>query len=122
MTNTIQIKLNRQDDSKWKEVPTKWKGKALAVHRPVVDGKLSNEKCYWTITHIETGISAATLFAPIDFVRKLSAAWDNAFSSIHKQEDVKDWRYTQEWRDQSNGLSPIAAPDSVEAIINRYTN
>ena len=122
MANTIQIKLNRQDDSKWKEVPTKWKGNALAVHRPVVDGELSNEKCYWTITHIETGISAATLNAPINFVRELSVAWDNAFSSIHKQEDVKDWPYTQEWRDQSNGLSPIVAPDSVEAIINRYAN
>ena len=122
MTNTIQIRLNRQGESQWKEVPTKWKGKALAVHRPVVDGELSKEWCYWTITHIETGISAATLNAPINFVRKLSVAWDNAFSSIHKQEDVEDWPYTQEWRDQSNGFSPIVAPDSVEGIIKRYAS
>ena len=122
MTNTIQIELIKQDESQWKEVPTKWKGEALAVHRPVVYGELSKEKRYWTITHIETGNSVATLNAPIDFVRKLSAAWDNAFSSIHKQEDIKDWPYTQEWRDQSNGFSPIVAPDSVEGIIKRYAS
>ena len=113
MTNTIQIKIAEKGELKWIEVPTKWKGNALAIHRPIANGKLSKERCLWGITHIETGFSAAILNQPITFVRKLSKAWDNAFSSIHKPEDVKEWPYTQEWKDQSNGLSPIVAPDSV---------
>lgn len=122
MTNTIQIKTAGEDESEWTEVPTKWKGNALAIHRPMSNGKLTKQRCLWSVTHIETGISAAVLNKPITFVRKLSKAWDNAFSSIHKPEDVKDWPYTQEWKDQSNGFSPIVAPDSVEGIIKRYAN
>lgn len=122
MTNTIQIKIAGEDESKWIEVPTEWKGNALAIHRPIAKGKLIKERCLWAVTHIETGISAVILNKPITFVRKLAKAWDNTFSSIHKLEDAKDWPYAQEWRDQSNGFSPIVAPDSVEGIIKRYAN
>jgi hypothetical protein len=48
------------------KVPAKWIGEALAVHRPVVGfgGKLSKDRCWWNITHIESGSNSWEVSGP----------------------------------------------------------
>ena len=62
-------------------VPAKWIGEALAVHRPIVGfgGKLSKEKCWWTITHIESGLTAWKFEGPMRKAIELAKAWDLTF-------------------------------------------
>lgn len=107
------------------KIPAKWIGQALAVHRPIVGfgGKLSNERCLWTITHIESGLTAGRYEGPLKEAIKLAKAWDLAFRDElpGSEPDVKEWQRKDQWLRQVHQLTPINSPDSFEAIINDYT-
>lgn len=106
------------------KIPTKWMGEALAVHRPVVGfgGKLSKEKCTWTITHIESGMIAGWYNGPMQEAIKLAKAWDLTFRDElpGPDPDTKSWVHKDQWLNQVRQFKPIAPPDSFEAVINHY--
>lgn len=108
------------------KIPAKWMGEALAVHRPVVGfgGKLSKEKCTWTITHIESGLMAGRYNGPMYDAIKLAKAWDHTFRDelFGPDPDPEAWVHKDQWLSQVRQLSPIASPDAFEAVINQYTN
>ena len=108
------------------KVPAKWIGEALAVHRPVVGfgGKLSKEKCWWTITHIESGLTAGKFKGPMRKAIELAKAWDLTFRDelSGPEPDAKGWARKDQWTRQVNQLEPIATPDSFEAIVQNYTS
>ena len=107
-------------------VPAKWIGEALAVHRPVVGfgGKLSIEKCWWTITHIESGLTAGKFEGPMRKAIELAKAWDLTFRDelSGPKPDARGWARKDQWTRQVNQLEPIATPDSFEAIVQNYTS
>lgn len=107
------------------KIPAKWVGEALAVHRPVVGfgGKLSNERCLWVITHIESGLTAGKYEGPLKGAIELAKAWDLTFRDElpGSEPDVKEWQRKDQWLRQLYQLTPINSPDSLEAIINDYT-
>lgn len=108
------------------KVPTKWMGKALAVHRPIVGfgGKLSKDRCWWNITHIESGLTAGRFQGPMRKAIELAKAWDLVFRDElpGTEPDAKSWERKEEWNRQVHQLVPICTPDSFEAIINHYTS
>lgn len=124
MTDVVTLIVNNSSGSeRGYEVKTKWVGKALAVHRPLKNsqtGETYKIRCYWAITHIETGFSAAVLSRPLTEVLELAKTWDHAFTEIHAPEDTKEWELKDEWRYQSSGSSPICDPYSLEGVAQRY--
>lgn len=125
MTNTVTLKCYKDGEKYDCNVETKWIGRALAVHRPLKDGRLGivqKSKCYWAITHLETGFSCGHLNKSVHEVIKLAKAWDEAFSEIHSPEDINDWNLKPEWILQYNGSSPICNPYTLPGIIKRYAN
>jgi hypothetical protein len=106
------------------KIPTKWMGEALAVHRPVVGfgGKLSKEKCTWTITHIESGMTAGRYNGSMHEAIKLAKAWDLTFRDElpGPEPDAKSWVHKDQWLSQVRQFSPIASPNSFEAVVNHY--
>jgi len=122
---TVTLKCCKDGDKYDCKVEAKWIGGSIAVHRPLKDGKLGlteKIKCYWAITHLETGFSCGLLNRSVYEVIKLAKAWDKAFSEIHSPEDVKDWVLAPEWKLQCNGISPICDPYTLPGIIQRYAN
>ena len=107
-------------------IPAKWVGKALAVHRPIVGfgGKLSKEKRWWTITHIESGLTAGKFEGPMRKAIELAKAWDLTFRDelSGPKPDARGWARKDQWTRQVNQLEPIATPDSFEAILQNYTS
>ena len=105
------------------KVPAKWAGDALAVHRPVVGfNKLSDKRCWWTITHIESGMAAGSFEGSIHKAVKLAKAWDSAFKRDLPGEEpnASEWELKDQWRQQVNQLKPICSPDTAEFVINTY--
>ena len=107
-------------------VPAKWIGEALAVHRPIVGfgGKLSKDRCWWNITHIESGLTAGRFQGPMRKAIELAKAWDITFRDelSGPEPDAKGWARKDQWTRQVNQLEPIATPDSFEAIVQNYTS
>ena len=108
------------------KVPAKWMGEALAVHRPVIGygSKLSTRKCWWTITHIESGLTAGSFEGPMRKAIELAKAWDLVFRDElpGPKPEASLWERKDQWRRQVHQLEPINTPDSFEAIINHYTS
>jgi len=108
------------------KVPAKWVGEALAVHRPIVGfgGQLSKEKCWWNITHIESGLTAGKFGGPMRKAIELAKAWDLVFRDElpGPEPDAGSWDRKDQWRRQVHQLEPICTPDSFEGIINHYTS
>lgn len=106
------------------KIPTKWMGEALAVHRPVVGfgGKLSKERRTWTITHIESGMTAGRYNGPMNEAIKLAKTWDLTFRDElpGSEPDAHTWIHKEQWLSQVRQFKPIAPPNSFEAVVNHY--
>ena len=105
------------------KVPAKYKGEALAVHRPVVGfNKLSKEPKRWTITHLGSGLAAGWFDGPMRDAIQLAKCWDLTFRDELPGPDplAKEWVRKDQWKRQLNGDEPIAAPDSFEAVLADY--
>ena len=61
-----------------RDVPTKWAGRWLAVHRPVRKDGLSTEPALWTVTLRPLGLSGGEVAAPLRAVVPLARLWDTA--------------------------------------------
>lgn len=107
------------------KVPAKWAGEALAVHRPVVGfNKLSDKRCWWTITHLESGLAAGFFDGSVYKAIELAKAWDKQFKKDlpGDEPNAKEWELKDQWRQQLLGLKPVCPPDSAEFVIDTYIN
>lgn len=105
------------------KVPVKYLGEALAVHQRVVGfDKLSPTPEGWTITHIESGMSAGLFDGPLDAAIKLASTWDPIFKEtlFGSKPNVRDWEFKDQWLQQLNQTEPVAATDRFSSILSRY--
>lgn len=85
-----------------REVPTKWAGQWLAVHRPVRRDGLSSESCLWTVTLRPLGLSGGELAAPLRAVVTFARLWDTAaarWDDVTTAADASAWQWRDRFRD-----------------------
>lgn len=102
---------------------TKWKGEALAVHRPVSGfNKFSSKPRYWAITHLESGLTAGLFEGSMHKAIQLAKAWDKVFKAELPGLDPRadQWDRKDQWRAQLLQFKPICAPDTAEYVIAEY--
>lgn len=107
------------------KAPVKWKGEALAIHRPVVSfNNFSTTPRYWAITHIESGLTAGYFEGSVYKAIELAKAWDKTFKKDlpGEQPDAKNWERKDQWQAQVQQLRPICAPDTAEYVIAEYVD
>ena len=97
-----------------REVPTKWAGQWLAVHRPVRRDGLSSESCLWTVTLRPLGLSGGELAAPLRAVVTFARLWDTAaarWDDVTTAADASAWQWRDRFRDDvhrvRSGRPPI---------------
>jgi hypothetical protein len=101
----------------------KWKGEALAVHRPVSGfNKFSTTPCYWSITHLESGLTAGFFEGSVHKAIQLAKAWDKVFKKElpGTEPQAHLWDRKDQWRAQLQQFKPICAPDTAEYVIAEY--
>ena len=82
-----------------REVPTKWAGQWLAVHRPVRRDGLSTAPALWTLTLRPLGLSGGELAAPLPAVVAFARLWDTPaalWDDVTAAADATAWK----WRDR----------------------
>ena len=85
-----------------REVPTKWVGDWLAVHRPVRKEGLSAEPALWTVTLQPLGLSGGEVAAPLRAVVALARLWDTAaarWDEVAEAGNASAWQWRDRFRD-----------------------
>ena len=85
-----------------REIPTKWAGLWLAVHRPVRRDGLSTAPALWTLTLRPLGLSGGELAAPLSAVIAFARLWDTAAArwfDVTSAADASAWRWRDRFRD-----------------------
>ena len=101
-----------------RDVPTVWRGRALAIHRPPTrDGGVSSAPKLWAVTHAASGLSAGLIRARKTDAVALARAWDDAFAGLDVAARGR-WPLAQQWRDalQAVAASGVAIPPAPDAI------
>lgn len=94
MPATLTIRCAESD----RTVPTVWLGSSLAVHRPIINGKLSKAPRHWAITHKASGLAACRSFdGSKQSAVALARLWDACFSAIPANGSINDWPYAKQW-------------------------
>lgn len=103
-------------------IPAAWRGDRLAVNRPVLTSGLSTAPRTWTVTHLGTGLSAATVNAPQRVVVALAKAWDcpaAGWEALKVSSDARRWPLARRWRDDvdraGRGL-PVIGPRELTPL------
>ena len=79
-------------------VPTVWLGSSLAVHRPIVDGKISNLQKNWAISHVASGMAACRRFSGSKSAAvALARLWDASFGAIPASGSLNGWPHSSQW-------------------------
>ena len=108
-----------------REVPTKWAGQWLAVHRPVRRDGLSTAPALWTLTLRPLGLSGGELAAPLPAVVAFARLWDTPaarWDDVTTAADATAWQWRDRFRDDvarvRSGRPPIGprALTPTEAI------
>ena len=108
-----------------REVPTKWAGQWLAVHRPLTRDGLSTAPALWTLTLRPLGLSGGQVAAPLPAVLAMAKLWDTPaarWDDVTAAADATTWRWRDRFRDDvarvQSGRSPIGprALTPTEAI------
>jgi len=114
-----------------REIPVKWAGDWLAVHRPVRKKGLSSTACLWSITLKPLGLCASEVSAPLRSVLRLAKLWDSSaadwgFVEINKKAHC--WKWKKRFKDDvcrvesgrdplgPRELSPIERLDSAGTV------
>ena len=85
-----------------REVPTKWAGQWLAVHRPVRRDGLSTEPALWAVTLRPLGLSSGELAAPLPAVLAMAKLWDTPaarWDDVAQAGDATAWQWRDRFRD-----------------------
>ena len=97
-----------------REVPTKWAGQWLAVHRPVRRDGLSTAPALWTLTLRPLGLSSGELAAPLPAVLAMAKLWDTPaarWDDVAEAGDASGWQWRDRFRDDHrrvmDGRPPI---------------
>ena len=108
-----------------RQVPTKWAGQWLAVHRPVRRDGLSTAPALWTLTLRPLGLSGGELAAPLPAVVAFARLWDTPaarWDDVAEAADATAWQWRDRFRDDvarvRSGRPPIGprALTPTEAI------
>ena len=108
-----------------REVPTKWAGQWLAVHRPVRRDGLSTTPALWTLTLCPLGLSGGELAAPLPAVLAMAKLWDTPaarWDDVIAFRSAAVWQWRDRFRDDvarvRSGCPPIGprALTPTEAI------
>ena len=108
-----------------RQVPTKWAGQWLAVHRPLRRDGLSTAPALWTLTLRPLGLSGGELAAPLPAVLAMARLWDTPaarWDDVAEAADATDWQWRDRFRDDvarvRSGRPPIGprALTPTEAI------
>lgn len=85
-----------------RDVPTKWCGQWLAVHRPIRGDGLSKTPGLWTITLQPLGLSGGEVAAPLRAVVALARLWDTAaaqWDHVVEAGNASAWQWRDRFRD-----------------------
>ena len=99
MPPTITVQTASGDP---REVPTKWAGQWLAVHRPVRRDGLSTEPALWAVTLRPLGLSGGELAAPLPAVLAMAKLWDTPaarWDDVAEAGDATAWQWRDRFRD-----------------------
>ena len=95
-------------------VTPRWRGRALAVHPPVRDGRADVARGVWTITHPPSGLRAGTSHGTLKRAIALARAWDSAFADAVGDAVVapslRAWSQRFAWMRQCDGTSAVVGP------------
>ena len=88
MTRTIPIRLiHRPFGERTIKITPNSAGKGLAIHKPLfinIDGEpgFREERGFWCITHIHTGLGAGTFTGSLDRAKAFARQWDEAWAAV----------------------------------------
>lgn len=85
-----------------RQIPVKWAGAWLAVHRPIRRDGLSSEPALWTVTLQPLGLSGGEVAAPLRAVVALARLWDVAaarWDKVTTAADASAWVWRDRFRD-----------------------
>ena len=102
-----------------REVPTKWAGQWLAVHRPVRRDGLSTAPALWTLTLRPLGLSGGELAAPLPAVVAFARLWDTPaarWDDVAEAADATAWRWRDRFRDDVDRVRRGRPPIGPRAL------
>ena len=107
-----------------REVPTKWAGQWLAVHRPVRRDGLSTEPGLWTVTLRPLGLAGGELAAPLPAVLAMAKLWDTPaarWDDVAEAGDASAWQWRDRFRDDhrrvQSGRPPLGPRELTPAEL-----
>ena len=102
-----------------REVPTKWAGQWLAVHRPVRRDGLSTAPALWTLTLRPLGLSGGELAAPLPAVVAFARLWDTPaarWDDVAEAADATAWQWRDRFRDDVDRVRRGRPPIGPRAL------
>ena len=102
-----------------REVPTKWAGQWLAVHRPVRRDGLSTAPALWTLTLRPLGLSGGELAAPLPAVVAFARLWDTPaarWDDVAEAADATAWQWRDRFRDDVDRVRSGRPPIGPRAL------
>ena len=102
-----------------REVPTKWAGQWLAVHRPVRRDGLSTAPALWTLTLRPLGLSGGELAAPLPAVLAMAKLWDTPaarWDDVAEAADATAWQWRDRFRDDVDRVRRGRPPIGPRAL------
>ena len=102
-----------------REVPTKWAGQWLAVHRPVRRDGLSTAPALWTLTLRPLGLSGGELAAPLPAVVAFARLWDTPaarWDDVTTAADATAWQWRDRFRDDVDRVRRGRPPIGPRAL------
>jgi hypothetical protein len=102
-----------------RQVPTKWAGQWLAVHRPVRRDGLSTAPALWTLTLRPLGLSGGELAAPLPAVVAFARLWDTAaarWDDVTTAADATAWQWRDRFRDDVDRVRRGRPPIGPRAL------
>ena len=102
-----------------REVPTKWAGQWLAVHRPVRRDGLSTEPALWAVTLRPLGLSGGELAAPLSAVLAMAKLWDTPaarWDDVAEAADATAWQWRDRFRDDVDRVRRGRPPIGPRAL------
>ena len=102
-----------------REVPTKWAGQWLAVHRPVRRDGLSTAPALWAVTLRPLGLSGGELAAPLPAVLAMAKLWDTPaarWDDVAEAADATAWQWRDRFRDDLDRVRRGRPPIGPRAL------
>ena len=117
MTKLVTIQTN--NGATFKVMP-RWRGRNLAVHAPVIDGKCQRQTDRWVITHLATGYkTGGDFYGTLREAVLAARLWDDMFATA-TAENASRWPLKEQWKRiirQGVAERPFRSLKSVQEIL-----